>query len=144
MSIVLSGDSPNLTGANLSSPTITSPTINSAPVPTVNGTAPLFGARAWGSFVGSSGSIAGSGNVSGVTRNSTGNYTVTFSTAMPDANYAIMVTPYKAGSLASPFQQAFITAKSTTTFTIVTTQYTGSSNNLTNADFDNVFFVIFC
>lgn len=32
MSIVLSGDSPNLTSANLSSPTITSPTISGTPV----------------------------------------------------------------------------------------------------------------
>ena len=33
--------------------------------------------------------IRASGNVSSVTRNGTGDYTLNFSTAMPDANYAV-------------------------------------------------------
>ena len=33
--------------------------------------------------------IRASGNVSSVTRNGTGDYTVNFATAMPDANYAV-------------------------------------------------------
>lgn len=36
--------------------------------------------------------IRASGNVNGVTRNSTGDYTVNFTTAMPDVNYAVSVT----------------------------------------------------
>jgi len=36
--------------------------------------------------------IRGSGNVSSVTRNATGNYTVNFTTAMPDVNYSIVST----------------------------------------------------
>jgi hypothetical protein len=51
--------------------------------------ATAYGCRAWVKFAGGSGSINGSGNVSSVTRNGTGNYTVNFSTAMPDANYAV-------------------------------------------------------
>lgn len=35
--------------------------------------------------------IRACGNVSGVTRNSTGNYTVNFTTAMPDTNYNIVI-----------------------------------------------------
>lgn len=52
-------------------------------------TAVAYGCRAWVKFAGGSGSINGSGNVSSVTRNNTGNYTVNFSTAMPDTNYAV-------------------------------------------------------
>jgi len=50
-----------------------------------------FGAaKAWVQWVGASGSINGSLNVSSVTRNSTGNYTVNFTTVMPNANYSFV------------------------------------------------------
>jgi hypothetical protein len=51
--------------------------------------ATAYGCRAWVSFNGT-GTVAirGSGNVSSITDNGTGDYTVNFSTAMPDANYA--------------------------------------------------------
>jgi hypothetical protein len=44
-------------------------------------------AKAWVIFVGSSGSVTNSFNVSSVTRNGTGDYTANFTTAMPNANY---------------------------------------------------------
>lgn len=48
-----------------------------------------YGCRAWASFNGSGGiSINGSGNVSSITRDATGTYTVNFSNAMPDANFS--------------------------------------------------------
>lgn len=47
--------------------------------------------RAWVNFNGNgTASIRASGNVSSVTDNGTGDYTVNFNTAMPDANYSIM------------------------------------------------------
>lgn len=53
------------------------------------GEAPLFACRAWVNFNGiGTVSIRGSGNVSSVTDNSTGNYTVNFAVAMPDTSYA--------------------------------------------------------
>jgi hypothetical protein len=52
------------------------------------GSAPIYACRAWVNFNGTNGSIRASGNVSSVTRNGTGDYTVNFTTAMPDANYA--------------------------------------------------------
>jgi hypothetical protein len=57
------------------------------------GSAPYYGARAWVNFNGTTSppTIRASGNVSSVTRNSTGNYTVNFATAMPDANYCAVV-----------------------------------------------------
>ena len=48
-----------------------------------------YGCRAWVNFQGT-GTVAirASGNVSSITDNNVGNYTVNFTTAMPDANYA--------------------------------------------------------
>jgi hypothetical protein len=49
-----------------------------------------YGCRAWVNFDGT-GTVAirDSGNVSSITDNGTGDYTVNFTTAMPDANYSI-------------------------------------------------------
>ena len=80
----------SLTSPTLVTPTLTTPTINSAQVPTVSGTAPLYMCRAWVNFNGT-GTVAirASGNVSSITDNGVGDYTVNFTTAMPDANYSV-------------------------------------------------------
>jgi hypothetical protein len=58
------------------------------------GSAPIYAARAWVNFDGTTTvpTIRASGNVSSVTRNGTGDYTVNFATAMPDANYCVDLT----------------------------------------------------
>jgi hypothetical protein len=73
----------------LTNKTLTTPNIDSASVPTVSGTAPLYMARAWVNFNGT-GTVAirASGNVSSITDNGTGDYTVNFTTAISDANYS--------------------------------------------------------
>jgi hypothetical protein len=79
-----------LTGTQtLTNKTLTTPNIDSAQVATVSGTTPLYMARAWVNFNGT-GTVAirGSGNVSSITDNGTGDYTVNFTTAMSNANYA--------------------------------------------------------
>lgn len=48
-------------------------------------------AKAWVQFVGSTGAINGSFNVSSITRNGAGNYNVNFTTSMPNANYSASV-----------------------------------------------------
>ena len=54
------------------------------------GSAPVYACRAWVNFDGTGTvSIRESGNVSSITDNGTGNYTVNFSTNMPDVNYVI-------------------------------------------------------
>jgi len=54
------------------------------------GSAPVYACRAWVNFDGTGTvSIRASGNVSSITDNGTGDYTVNFATAMPDANYAV-------------------------------------------------------
>jgi hypothetical protein len=45
--------------------------------------------KAWVNFNGVGGAIRGSFNVSSITVNGTGDYTVNFTTAMPNANYAV-------------------------------------------------------
>ena len=51
--------------------------------------APVFACRAWVNFNGT-GTVAirGSGNVSSITDNGVGDYTINFNTALPDGNYA--------------------------------------------------------
>ena len=68
------------------------------------GSAPSYACRAWVNFDGtrdSSGAVStantnrfirASGNVTSVLRNAAGDYTVTFTTAMSDANYASLIT----------------------------------------------------
>jgi hypothetical protein len=51
--------------------------------------------RAWVNFNGTTATpstIRGSGNVSSVTKNGTGDYTINFTTAMPDANYSFFAS----------------------------------------------------
>lgn len=81
-----------LTNKTLTSPTLTTPAVNSATITTVSGTAPLYMARAWVCFDGTTASpstIRGSGNVSSVTKIATGQYNVNLTTAVTDTNYAV-------------------------------------------------------
>jgi hypothetical protein len=98
---------PNGSAASLTSfPTFNQSTTGSAATVTGNATgstfgfnsgygsvATAYGCRAWVNFNGT-GTVAirGSGNVSSITDNGTGTYTVNFSTAMPDANYCTNAT----------------------------------------------------
>lgn len=78
-----------LTNKTLTSPTLTTPNIDSAQFATVSGTAPIYPCRAWVNFNGTGVvAIRASGNVTSITDNGTGDYTLNFTTAMPDANYA--------------------------------------------------------
>ena len=79
-----------LTNKTLTSPTLTTPNIDSAQFATVTGTAPIYPCRAWVNFNGQ-GTVAirASGNVSSITDNGTGDYTLNFTTALPDINYSL-------------------------------------------------------
>lgn len=63
------------------------------PFPQQSGSAPYFGVRAWVNFNGT-GTVAirASGNVSSITDNGTGDYTVNFAIALPSANYALFMS----------------------------------------------------
>lgn len=97
MTITING-SGTITGAStlattVASPTFTTPNIDSAQFATVSGTAPIYACRAWVNFNGT-GTVAinASGNVSSITDVGTGDYTVNFTTSMPDANYSVVAT----------------------------------------------------
>jgi hypothetical protein len=85
--------------------------------------------RAWVNFDGTTTvpTIRASGNVSSVTRNSTGDYTVNFTTALPDANYSIssicsltstanQTGVFWAGSVATASSARVLVYSTTTTF----------------------------
>jgi hypothetical protein len=76
--------------------------------------------RAWVNFNGT-GTVAirASGNVSSITDNGTGNYTVNFTTAMPDANYAAIGSTSSNPS-GSTDQGVYVTSRTTTTCTVLT------------------------
>tara|TARA_R110000803_G_C11849541_1_gene305692 strand:- start:42 stop:737 length:696 start_codon:yes stop_codon:yes gene_type:complete len=81
--------------------------------------ATAYGCRAWVNFNGT-GTVAirDSGNVSSITDNGTGNYTVNFTTAMPDANYAVTGVGARASSGSYPRVPTFTDGdtKSTSAF----------------------------
>jgi hypothetical protein len=65
--------------------------------------ATAYGCRAWVRF-GGAGTIAGSGNITSVTNSSTGRYVVSFTTAMPDANYAVSTGGTVTDGTGNPWQ----------------------------------------
>lgn len=59
-----------------------------------NGNAPVYACRAWVNFNGTGVvSVIASGNVSSVTDNGVGDYTLNFTTPMPNTNYSISSSP---------------------------------------------------
>lgn len=68
---------------------------------TASGSAPSYSARAWVNFNGTgTPAIRESGNVSSITDNGTGNFTINFTTAMPDANYSVSGIMHSTGTTA--------------------------------------------
>jgi hypothetical protein len=91
MAITISGDAPNFTSASATTITgVTTLNASSGVLATQNGMTGI--AKAWVNFQGGNGNTAGtinkSFNVSSVTYVSTGIYTISFTTAMPDANFS--------------------------------------------------------
>lgn len=97
-------------------------------------------AKAWVNFNGT-GTVAirASFNVSSITDNGTGDYTVNFTTAMPDANYAAATVGGNAGAsgfdIYAPWQQA----PTTTTFRIGV--YQGNSAAAVDCAYTQVVFL---
>jgi uncharacterized protein (AIM24 family) len=103
-----------------------------------------YGCRAWVNFNGD-GTVAirGSGNVSSITDNGTGNYTVNFSTAMPDANYSVGVAGSRVagGSISSGSNYGLqrIPSRSTSSFDF----YAANTAGTAGADWEFVDVSIF-
>lgn len=99
----------NVTTAKIADANITPAKLNGAQ----SGSAPIYGVRAWGR-VDSSGALSYGGNIASAVRNGVGNFSVVFTTAMANANYAVVVTP----ELAVITRSATIAAKSASGFTV--------------------------
>ena len=101
-----------------------------------------YGCRAWVNFNGT-GTVAirGSGNVSSITDNNTGDYTMNFTTAMPDVNYTITGTcRFDAGSgVSNSLLNQKRNGNQSTSTCDVTTQNTSASF----VDCDRVFVAVF-
>lgn len=100
-----------------------------------------YGCRAWVSFngtgtTGTNQTIGASANVTSVLKNANGDYTVNFLTAMPDANYAAVVTTQTLTSLTSGGNAMGViypaaTPKATTSVRVA--NYQGNAITLLNA-----------
>lgn len=122
-------------------------------ITTTTGAAPYYGTRAWANFDGTlSGTITprAAGNIASIVKNSTGSYTITFTTAMPDANYAIVGTCGENSAETVYLNSIFIAAggpsaspvKTTTSFNIQTVFADGGSGFGSPQDYDEVGFII--
>ena len=96
MAITLSGDTPNFSAATITTGTVTTLTAPTSTITTLNAPSGVLAtqngmtgiAKAWVNFNGTAGTLTNSFNVSSLTKNGTGDYTITFTTAMANANYS--------------------------------------------------------
>lgn len=88
------------------------------------GTAPIYACRAWANFNGTGTvSIRASGNVSSITDNGIGNYTMNFTTAMVDANYCLNVETAKHGAYVDGHDITLSTTSATVSYFVQTGVY---------------------
>jgi hypothetical protein len=106
-------------------------------------------AKAWVQFAGSTGTIAGSYNVSSITRTSTGYYTVNFTSTLANANYTANVNASANGASYSGACGIFndtggnAVAPTTSLFKFTTAANGGSSGSITLMDATYVSVVVF-
>jgi|DEB0MinimDraft_6_1074348.scaffolds.fasta_scaffold07042_9 hypothetical protein len=104
-----------------------------------SGSAPVYACRAWVNFNGT-GTVAirASGNVSSITDNGTGDYTVNFATAMPDTNYASVCGSSTLSGAALNYSfgpvDPSLTAPTTTSRRFVRESSSGSASDPANAE----------
>jgi hypothetical protein len=111
-----SGFGGNLTGNVTGNADTSTASTTATKLSTTTGDAPTYACRAWVNFNGQTNppTIRNSGNVLSITDHGAGDYTVNFSTDMPDENFCAVVTANGATS-------------TVTNLSIGTTAYTNSS-----------------
>ena len=87
-------------------------------------------AKAWVNFNGSTGAINGSFNVSSITVNTTGDYTVNFTTAMTNANYCAVPAGSQATYTSYNFSIGISQATTPTTSAIRLLAINGASTSV--------------
>jgi hypothetical protein len=94
------------------------------------GSAPVYACRAWVNFNGTgTPAIRASGNVTSITDNGTGDYTVNFTTAMPDADYAVGQNTKAADTTSRTTSQLQAISKTTTSVRCLTQQTTPTATD---------------
>jgi hypothetical protein len=78
-------------------------------------------AKAWVNWNGTNGTRYASYNVSSVTRNGTGDYTINFTNAFTDANYATSWSGSQSNNWTGSMQTDYSTPRSTTALRVLTT-----------------------
>jgi len=103
------------------------------------GTGPItmtgqYAAKAWVNFNGT-GTVAirESGNVSSITDNGTGDYTVNFTTAMSDANYSTFGTSAAAANTGKVVLYSTYSASQVLIFNDIASNLTGQDSSIMNA-----------
>ena len=110
-------------------------TIGTSPLAAPSGSAPSYTCRAWVNFDGTgTPAIRASGNVTSITDNGTGDFTVNFTTAMPDANYSVPSTFSRGGSVT--VRLGIVTSKTTSTFKVDTRTFPSGTTSGTLEDFE--------
>lgn len=106
--------------------------------------ATAYGCRAWVNFdgtgtVSTNQTIRGSGNVTSVFKNATGNFTVNFTTPMPDTNYCAVGSAGSNTTAATTLWSYYTAAHTAGSVRIGT----GISNTGSNADYTNTAVAVF-
>lgn len=137
--VITTGSSDVVTPAMLSTG---APSWNSSGVLSFNSgygsVATAYGCRAWVNFNGN-GTVAirASGNVTSITDNGAGNYTVNFTNAMPDANYSCVASVNNRDT-------GFIQTSTVNTFATGSVVIrSAQSNSPSGSDYDNVCVAVF-
>ena len=127
----------NVTTAKIADASITPAKLNGAQ----SGSAPAFAARAWVNFngTGTPGVLAG-GNVSSITDNGVGDYTVNMTTAMADANYT--VAAMASGSAGAYYLDCRGDTSTLTSSAFRLNVHLQNSGNPTKTDPSNVYAVV--
>ena len=108
-----------------------------------SGSAPVYACRAWVNFNGT-GTVAirNSGNVSSITDNGTGDYTVNFTTAMSDVNYSAVGNCSTDSSYSVQFVSMFVSVASNTIVAPTTSNFRVSTRESSGAGRDEEYIIV--
>ena len=137
------GTSSNVLTSNGTAWTSVAPAVP-ASLSTASGSAPSYSARAWVNFNGTgTPAIRASGNVTSITDNGTGDYTVNFTNSMPDINYSTNISTapsYGVGNVVvavNSQNSGLSEVAPTVSSTRMATRYLGSGSSTDGVAFDS-------
>lgn len=97
-----------------------------------SGSAPVYACRAWVNFNGTTATIRNSGNITSITDNGTGKYTVNMTTAMPDTQYSVVIgvgDDSTSGIMATTGNNGYVPSFTTTSFRMQTMNFSATQQD---------------